>query len=243
MTTYTAARITLIAVITASVGCAEKGSAEEHGAALFQDPTITGSDFNSFACATCHATARPAPGAGLLPGAPLAGATRRSSFWGGSELDLLPSINHCTYYFMLADAPWTAEDANARAIYAYLDSLPSGPEDEAPVPFTVVVKVEDLPPGEPSRGKDIYRRACETCHGEAHTGAARLTTRAPILPDQTLSDHPLGQYTAEERRLVFTEKTRHGGFLGYGGQMPPFSLEVLPDKDLSDLLSFFGLDP
>jgi len=246
MVKYTPLSITLIAAAAAHVGCAEKitGTAEEHGAALFSDPTITGTEYNRLACATCHATERPAPGAksALLPGAPLAGVTLRSSFWGGAENDLLRSVNNCAYYFMLADSPYDAKDATASALYAYLDSLPSGPEDETPAPFTVLVSVKDVPTGDASRGKDIYHRACESCHGEIHTGKARLTTRAPILPDQTLAAHPLDTYTAEQRRLVFIEKTRHGGFLGYGGQMPPFSLEVLPDTDLSDRLTFLGVD-
>ena len=42
----------------------------------------------------------------------------------------------------------------------------------------------------------------------------------------------------ELKRLgfVFLEKTRHGGFLGYGGDMPPFSEEVLPDSVLADIV-------
>jgi thiosulfate dehydrogenase len=41
--------------------------------------------------------------------------------------------------------------------------------------------------------------------------------------------------------LVFIEKVRHGGFLGYGGLMPPFSLEAMTDAELGALLSFLGL--
>lgn len=234
----------------ALAGCADpdpvvvQGTAVEHGAALFKDASIAGGAYNQYACATCHATARPAPGASgpLLPGAPLAGAPQRPSFWGGTEVDLLRSVNHCLYYFMLADASWSADDEAAEAIYAYLDSLPASAEDLAPVPFTVVSQIEDLPAGDASRGASIYDRACRSCHGAVHTGEGRLVARAPALPDRTLADHPLGEYTAEERRLVFIQKTRHGGFLGYGGQMPPFSREVLSDPDLSDLLSFLGVD-
>jgi thiosulfate dehydrogenase len=40
---------------------------------------------------------------------------------------------------------------------------------------------------------------------------------------------------------VFIEKVRHGGFLGYGGDMPPYSLEVLPDATVSDLLEALGV--
>jgi thiosulfate dehydrogenase len=246
-----AAGLVPLLAATALAGCADpdpvivKGTAVEHGAALFTDATVAGGGYNSYSCATCHSKARPSAGtsAVLLPGAPLAGVTRRPSFWGGTELDLLRSVNHCLYYFMLADASWDGDDTEAQAMYAYLDSLPKKPEDEAPVPFTVVVEIENLPPGDASRGAGTYDRACRSCHGAAHTGEGRLVARAPALPERTLEEHPLDQYTAEERRLVFIEKTRHGGFLGYGGQMPPFSLEVLSDPDLSDLLTFFGLDP
>jgi thiosulfate dehydrogenase len=254
MTTRTrpirAAGLGPLLVATALAGCADpdpiivQGTAVEHGAALFEDAKVAGGTYNSYSCATCHATARPAPGSSgpILPGAPLAGATKRPSFWGGTELDLLRSVNHCLYYFMLSDEAWSPEVDEAQAMYAYLDSLPARPEDEKPVPFSVVVQIEDLPPGDVARGEKTYDRACRSCHGAKQTGAGRLVPRAPALPDQTLAEHPPDQYTAEERRLVFIQKTRHGGFLGYGGQMPPFSREVLPDADLSDVLSFLGVD-
>src|SRR5690242_15322649 len=97
----------LLVAAAALAGCADpdpvivQGTAAEHGAALFQDATIAGGGFNQYACATCHATARPAAGASgpVLTGAPLAGVTQRPSFWGGTEVDLLRSVNHCLYYF------------------------------------------------------------------------------------------------------------------------------------------------
>ncbi len=69
----------------------------------------------------------------------------------------------------------------------------------------------------------------------------RLLPNAPILPEETLANHPSPDYTDEDRRLVFVEKTRHGGFLGYGGQMPLFSAEVLSDVDMADLLAYLGV--
>ena len=33
---------------------------------------------------------------------------------------------------------------------------------------------------------------------------------------------------------------RHGGFLGYGGEMPPFSVEKLSDAELADLIEYLG---
>jgi len=217
-----------------------EGSAADHGKALFSDPTITETSANSFSCATCHATSADAAGP-ILPGAPLAGVTRRASYWGGMELELLRSVNHCLYYFMLSSRTWSAEEERAEATFAYLDALPAGPEDEAEWAFTVPVQITAPPAGDAAAGASVYTRACQNCHGDVKTGEGRLVARAPILPDQTLAEHPLGTYTAEQRRLVFVQKTRHGGFLGYGGQMPPFSLEVLSDEQMADLLSFLGV--
>jgi thiosulfate dehydrogenase len=142
---------------------------------------------------------------------------------------------------MLKDAPFTAEDIEGRAIYAYLESISGEGTSADPVPFTVVGPVIDLPAGDPARGAAVFDGACASCHGAAHSGEGRLVARAPILPEQTITEHPPDKYTPLERRLVFVEKTRHGGFLGYGGQMPPFSVEKLPDADLADLLAFFGV--
>lgn len=237
----------VLGLLVAACGEAEpkviQGSAVDHGKALFSDPTITGTSANTFSCATCHATARPeTSGNGpLLTGAPLAGVTRRPSYWGGTEVELLRSINACLYYFMLSSAPFSADDERTEALYAYLDTLPSDTTDEEAFPFTVVTQIGPVPAGDAARGKPIYERACQTCHGAAKTGAGRITTRAPILPDQTLAEHPLGTYTEEQRRLVFVEKTRHGGFLGYGGEMPPFSKELLSDQEIGDMLVFLGV--
>jgi thiosulfate dehydrogenase len=236
----------LLAALPAA--CAEpdpvivQGTAIDHGSALYSDPTITGTPTNTFSCATCHQTSRAAGGSGpLFPGAPLAGVTERPSYWGGTELDLLRSINHCLYYFMLANEPWEAEDERARAMFAYLESLPSDAEDEAAWPFTVVVNIDPIPNGDAGAGAKTYDAACRSCHGAAKTGEGRGVPRAPILPDDTLDQHPLGSYTEAQRRLVFVQKTRHGGFLGYGGQMPPFSKELLTDAEIGDVLAFLGL--
>lgn len=215
------------------------GDAAAHGAVLFRDPRISGTTFNSLSCATCHeAKAGDSPNL-LMPGARLAGSVLRPSFWGGMEIELLRSINQCLYYFMLKDKPWTAEDLDAQAIYAYLESLPA--EQPEAVPFTVVYTVYDVPMGDAQRGGELYKKACASCHGKAHSGEGRLVAQAPIMPEQTLMEHPSPKYNDEDRRLVFVEKVRHGGFIGYGGQMPPFSAEVLTDGELGDILSYLGV--
>lgn len=216
-------------------------TAVDHGAALFRDPSISGTTFNVYACSTCHEAVDGDAGDKRLPGAPLAGAALRPYYWGGQETELLGAINHCLYYFMLKDEPWTPDDVEARAIYAYLESLPADEAAAAAFPFTPVYAVKEPPPGDAGRGEIVYEQACSWCHGRARSGSGRLTTLAPVLPDQTLAEHPLSEYTERERRLVFVQKVRHGAFVGYGGQMPPFSRELLSEQDLGDLLSFFGL--
>jgi thiosulfate dehydrogenase len=231
-----------------ALGCAPEpetqvvqGTAVDHGEAIFHDPTIAKTSFNSYACSTCHEAVAGDAGDAILPGAPLAGAIKRPSYWGGEELELLASINHCLYYFMFKDVRWTAEDVEARALYAWLASLPEDGGATEPAPFTPVYGLENPPPGDATRGAELHRRACASCHGAVGSGAGRLVARAPILPDQMLEEHPLDEYTELERRLVFVEKVRHGNFVGYGGQMPPFSSEKLSDQDLGDILTFYGL--
>jgi thiosulfate dehydrogenase len=234
--------------LVAALGCSSdpgvqvvEGTAVDHGAALYRDSMASGTKFNSYACVTCHEAEAGDAGDAILPGAPLAGAISRPSYWGGGQLDLLASINDCLYYFMLSSKPWTKEEENARAMYAWIESLPIEGNAADAVPFTPVYVLADVPKGDAMRGAELYRRACSSCHGEAKTGAARITERAPILPDQTLDEHPADKYTAEQRRFVFIEKVRHGTFIGYGGTMPPFSMEKLSDQDLGDILTYFAL--
>ena len=215
----------------------EERTAIEHGKALFETRAASPSKLNDYSCSTCHVTTRATTDKAMYPGAPLAGATLRPTFWGGHELDLLASINHCRYWFMRAQQPWLATDVDAQAMYAYLASLPSAlPE---PQTFTVIPSVQDLAPTDAVRGAEVFALACRTCHGEVHTGKGRLSARMSILPEAPLAEHV--EYTAAENRVIFIEKIRHGGFLGYGGAMPPFSVEVLSDADIQALLAYFEL--
>lgn len=207
-----------------------------HGAALYSSRSTSPSSLNLFTCATCHAI-HPGSGAVAWPGAPLAGAAVRPSFWGGHELDLLAAINDCRYEFMGAQKPWSAGDPDAQAMYAWLTSLPA--ELPTAVSFTVPATVHDLAPTDASHGAQVFAHACQSCHGSLHTGAGRLAARVPRLPDDTLAEHR--EFTAAENRVIFIEKIRHGGFFGYGGDMPPFSTEVLSDADLQALLAYLHL--
>lgn len=87
----------------------------------------------------------------------------------------------------------------------------------------------------------MYDAACAHCHGAIGSGDDRIATDLPRLPDDVLAAHR--HYSAQDQRLVFIEKVRHGGFLGYPGRMPPFSVEALTDAQLSDMLAALGVGP
>ena len=231
-------RMTL-AVAWSLAACVDPGvetvelTAVEHGEQLFRDPAVSGATQNRTACIDCHdvTTTRTRP----VPGAPLAGATLRPSYWGGQEASLLRATNACLYYFMSSSLPWTGEEKEARAIFAYLESLEPGNADAQD--FTIG-ELRDPSDGDGARGKSIFEEACATCHGAANSGIGALIPTSPRLPVDWLADHPSPDYDDAERRLVFVEKTRHGGFLGYGGQMPPLPLEALSDQGLADILAY-----
>jgi thiosulfate dehydrogenase len=230
-----------VPLLAAACGSSASPTAAARGGALFESAALSPSSLNIFTCATCHDAAAPDPTSRFIrpvkPGAPLAGATLRPSFWGGQENDLLRSVDDCRTSFMDASAPLSPAEANAEELYAYLVTLEPGAPDA--VPFTVVQTVADVPRGDSGHGASLFVETCVACHGTMHAGSGRLATRIPVLPDETLATH--ASYSAADQRLIFIEKIRHGGFLGYGGDMPPFSLETLSDSDLSDLLEGLGV--
>jgi thiosulfate dehydrogenase len=228
-----------LALLGASLACSPQ-SLEDQGAALAASVTdLSPSRANVYACLTCHAEGIGETPERILPGAPLAGATSRSSFWGGQHNDLLASINACRTAFMAANAPLEVDSQEAQALYAYLLSLEPG--DAGPIPFTVQRTIVDLPRGSAEAGADLYDAACGSCHGAMHTGEGRLSAHVPILPEDSVAEHLALGYSERLIRLVFIEKVRHGPFLGYGGDMPPLSLEVLNDEGLGDILEALGV--
>jgi len=221
----------------ALVACSSNSepSAVDQGRQLLDSKALSVSHLNDYVCSTCHDIEASSPPSKKTGGA-LAGVTLRPSFWGGQEGDLLGAINACRDYFMGDNRPLAASDPAARALYAYLESLEPG--DATPISMTIVTTIDPLPRGDAERGRELYAQGCTYCHGSMHDGRGRLSDRVPILPEDTIAEH--AQYSARVQRLVFTEKIRHGLFLGYGGVMPPFSTEVLSDPDVSDLLEGLG---
>jgi len=223
-------------------GCSSGSAADpvsvDGGAKLFASPDLSSSGANFYTCATCHDTSPADSATGAIkPGAVLAGVTQRKSFWGGMENDLLAAVNDCLRLFMYERSGLSADDIAARSLYAFLVSLEPGAP--APVAFSVLTYIEDVPRGDAQRGLGYYQRSCARCHGAIHTGEGRIASSLPILPDGPIATH--AEYDLRAQRLVFIEKTRHGGFFGYVGLMPPFSQEVLGDAELGDILEVLGV--
>lgn len=239
-------------VLAALAGCGEAAppaTLAERGAALARDPSVTRSQYNRFACVTCHAE-RAADAAGrTLPGAVLAGATRRPSYWGGEVFHLREAVERCWVYFMRG-VPADLDGPSGDALYAWLDALSAGDAGvTTAVPFTVPRAALDLTGGDATRGARVYARACQSCHGTFPGGAGRLGRLVSVLPNDTLNEHcrgipPVGVADLPTYvRMVVYQKTRHGNFLGYGGTMPPFSMETLSDADLADVIAMFPCAP
>jgi len=226
-----------LAAALLAVGCGPTPAAE-YGEELFNDPKLSESQYNTFSCATCHATtATPEPGK-LYAGHSLYNAASRPTWWGGYETRLLDAVNFCYTAFMRGVTPLAPEDPKSRALYEYLASI--SPDAEAPaLPFTIVRDITDVPRGSAEWGADVYKAACQDCHGEAHTGQGRKTELAPVLPEVTQDYGTL--FPGISPGVVFIEKVRHGRFFGVGGNMPPYSREALSDKDLGALLAYLGL--
>jgi thiosulfate dehydrogenase len=220
-------------------GCAPK-TALEYGQQLFHDPGVSTAASNDFTCATCHVTV--ANSALPYAGYTMHDVTARASWWGGFETTLLDSINQCVTNFMVG-RELAATDDKARSLLVYLESLSPDPS-APPLPLTVVQNIVDVPSGDAAAGKTIYNETCGNCHGAPHTGLGRLTPRASVIPDETISVH--GPDPTIGARPVTIEKVRHGKFFSIGGIMSLSSLEALSDAQLGDVLAYleqFGLPP
>lgn len=223
-------------VALAIAGCGAPAVEGVDGEELFRSKQLSSSPLNLYACSTCHDTTAGETDI-IKPGAVLAGVTERESFWGGQENDLRSAIDQCRLNFMGDVTPLDPESPEAIALYDFLSGL-SGSAD--PVAFSTVRLIDDpLESGDADRGHELYARTCAPCHGAMSTGSGSLAPRVTVIPEQAIAEHE--GFTPRLLRLVFIEKVRHGGFYGYGGDMPPFSVQALPDEQLADILEALGL--
>jgi len=215
-------------------GCADRAP-EERGAALFADPGLSPDSMNGASCATCHVAGAVAPDT-WYSGGSLAGVAGRPSYFNGEIGELRGAVNFCLRFFMRHPElePLTEDDPEGLDLLAYLDTLGTEPAPE--VHFTIkALLVDDLPPGDATRGAAVWAGGCTRCHGAPHTGEGRASVLVAVIPDETLMFHG-----PDEARDATIEKVRHGPFYGSGGNMAPFSLESLPNQPLADVLSYLG---
>jgi thiosulfate dehydrogenase len=216
----------------------ETRTAEQRGEAIVSDPRgLSASQFNPFSCNTCHAKPGDDTAARRFPGAPLAGATSRPTYWGGRFHSLADAVGECVTHFQRG-TDFDPQSDPARDLYAYLLRIGQTGQTAA-VPFTIVRSAADLPRGDAARGAGVWNVACRSCHGEPRTGAGRISDIASIVPEATQTEH--GKEGPDVVRVVVIEKIRHGSYLGFPGTMPPFSTETLSDAEVGDLIAYLGL--
>ena len=226
----------LCALLLAACSSSSDGPipAAEYGAALFDDPGFSPSQFNSFSCATCHTTTADETTPRI--GGSLHDSAYRVSWWGGYAPRLIDAVSFCTVYFMRG-AAIDPEDPRGRALYEYLVSI--SPTRPAPArPLSVVENVSPVPRGSAEHGRQVYETVCAGCHGRPHSGSGRLATSVAIIPEASMGFAASFQV---DPALVIVEKVRHGQFFGVGGNMPLFSREALSDSDLGAILAYLGL--
>ena len=78
-----------IVAIAALLAACGPVPAADYGEALLADPRFSDSEFNDFACTTCHARGDDAR---ILPGLPLDDVAFREAWWGGAAVRLLDAV-------------------------------------------------------------------------------------------------------------------------------------------------------
>lgn len=228
--------VAVLALLAAA--CGEELTGAERGAELFASPNLSPSPLNVLSCADCHSTEPGQSPTDGLPGYRLHGAIGRDSYWGGEYVTTREAVDACLRFFMRGEAI-ADDDADFHALYEYLLELSPADAPTEAYPFTVVENVADVPRGDASRGEQVYRVACQGCHGEAFTADGSILRETVNLPGVT-STYPT-DFPGVDPSLVVIEKVRHGRFFDIGGDMPLFTLEAMSDDDLGALLSYLEL--
>lgn len=224
-------------LLLAALGCDQ--TAVEAGRARFNDPHgfADVSPLNKESCASCHSVSATEDPARLHAGYNLYGVAARERYWGGNSLRLLDAVDACLIYFMRGRA-LDPESDEAKQLYEYLLSITPDDAPSATLPMTIVERIDPIDlPGDPLYGEVLYDRACKSCHGAI--GALEGPTSDFGLPADTCEYDTLFPTTA--RGLVVIEKIRHGRFFAVGGYMPFYTLEVLSDQDIADILAALDL--
>ncbi len=216
----------------ALLACSTKDGAEprgvvgdtESGLKVYEEPLADG---NSFACATCHALAEPAPDGIRRPGHPIGDATRRAHWKNGKAATFLDAVNSCVTEWMVA-SPWTAEEPRFTALRVFLDAQTAA-KSAADVPFEIVQPPAEVAGGDVARGRVLFDSSCSVCHGAGAVGTLRGPRIAGSLREPS--------YIAARIRTSGSAKSSiYAGLTG--GVMPFWAKDRLNDAELRDLVAF-----
>lgn len=141
-------------------------------------------------CAQCHA-ASPAEeersDALLRAGHPLAGAAYRGSWWNGKiTTDAGDASDRCFKTFIDPNSEGL-EAAERKALVLFMQELGS---ETGISPLTLLRRNSgdvDLRTGDVTRGRDLYRRSCVSCHGGKDAAASEsfvVKTASALSPGQ-----------------------------------------------------------
>ena len=226
-------RFSLALVLVALAGCRpeapprtvppEPAADPADGRAVYQAPLADG---NTFACATCHALAEPAPDGLRRPGHPIGDATRRRTWKNGRAPTFLAAVDSCLEEWMGAP-PWTATEPRFIALRAFLDEQGTGRAPD--LRFEIVQPPAELAGGDPVRGRTLFDRTCVVCHGGGGAG----TDRGPRVARSIRT----AEYIARRIRTSGSAKSAVYGELT-GGVMPFWARDRLDDGELRDLVAF-----
>jgi mono/diheme cytochrome c family protein len=166
-------------------------------------------------CAACHAATfeQEAKDGLLRAGHPLEGAAHRGTWWNGRiTTDAGDASEFCLKSFIDPGTEgFTPEER--KALVLFMQELGS----ERGVSPIVLLRRDagdvDVGSGEPARGREIWRRACQACH--------------PGGPDETLK--LMGPLSAAQIAGVVRQGT---------GTMPFFQVDRLPAPQIADLVAW-----
>jgi mono/diheme cytochrome c family protein len=221
--TRTTSFLSMMALALA-VGCGDSSSPAVFGEALYMEPHPDG---NTFACATCHALAEPAPDGVRRPGHSIGDAANRPSYKNGQLTELLDAVNSCRVEWMVAPA-FEETDARWLALLEYL-SKSAGTSEAPALTYEIVQPPIDLEGGDETAGQELFNTSCMACHGVDAVG----TDRAPVLRGPLLDAETIA------RRIRTSGTTNSEVYEGLtGGRMPFWAADRLSNEELRDVVAF-----
>ncbi|WP_050616372.1 c-type cytochrome [Bacillus testis] len=152
------------------VPAGEKGEQIKHGYKYLSETatTLDGYVGNSLSCTSCHANGGNGPELDLI------GITKTYPAYNaraGKEVSIEDRINGC-FRRSMNGKPLLKDGSEMKAMVAYLDyissNVPTGIKER---PWAALDKIDgDITQVNTDRGRDIYQKACITCHGENGEG-------------------------------------------------------------------------